>query len=85
MATKAARRFRPRWMPTLAAVLLVPLFIAAGQSQAEVRRVLIDARAAQSDAADILSSITADAGIQSIDRPETSPIVAAVKKLSGKE
>ena len=60
-------------------------FIAAGNSQAEVRRVLIDARAAQSDAADILSSITADAGIQSIDRPETSPIVAAVKKLSGKE
>lgn len=33
MATKAARRFRPRWMPTLAAVLLVPLFIAAGQWQ----------------------------------------------------
>ena len=60
-------------------------FIAAGNSQAEVRRVLIDARAAQSDAADILSSITADAGIQSIDRPEHSPIVAAVKKLTGKE
>ncbi len=33
MATKAARRFRPRWMPTLAAALLVPLFIAAGQWQ----------------------------------------------------
>ena len=60
-------------------------FIAAGQSQAEVRRVLIDARAAQSDAADIRSSITVDAGTQSMNRPETSPIVAAVKKLTGKE
>ena len=57
-------------------------FIAAGQSQAEVRRVLIDARAAQSDAADIRSTITVDAGTQSLDRPETSPIVAAVKKLT---
>ena len=60
-------------------------FIAAGKSQADVRRVLIDARAAQSDAADIRSTITVDAGTQSLDRPETSPIVAAVKKLSGKE
>ena len=60
-------------------------FIAAGHSQAEVRRVLIDARAAQSDAADIRSSITVDAGTQSMNRPETSPIVAAVKKLTGKE
>ena len=60
-------------------------FIAAGQSQAEVRRVLIDARAAQSDAADIRSSITVDAGTQSMNRPETSPIVAAVKKLTAKE
>lgn len=33
MASKAARRFRPRWLPTLAAALLVPLFIAAGQWQ----------------------------------------------------
>ncbi len=33
MAGKAARRFRPRWLPTLAAALLVPLFIAAGQWQ----------------------------------------------------
>ncbi len=57
-------------------------FIAAGKSQADVRRVLIDARAAQSDAADIRSTITADAGTQSLDRPETSPIVAAVKKLT---
>ena len=57
-------------------------FIAAGKSQADVRRVLIDARAAQSDAADIRSTITVDAGAQSLDRPETSPIVAAVKKLT---
>ncbi len=57
-------------------------FIAAGKSQADVRRVLIDARAAQSDAADIRSTITVDAGTQSLDRPEISPIVAAVKKLT---
>ena len=57
-------------------------FIAAGKSQADVRRALIDARAAQSDAVDIRSTITVDAGTQSLDRPETSPIVAAVKKLT---
>lgn len=57
-------------------------FIAAGKSQADVRRVLIDARAAQSDSADIRSTITVDAGTQSLDRPEASPIVAAVKKLT---
>jgi ClpP class serine protease len=57
-------------------------FIAAGKSEADVRRALIDARAAQSDAADIRSTITVDAGTQSLDRPETSPIVAAVKKLT---
>ena len=33
MATEPVRRFRPRWLPTLAAALLVPLFIAAGQWQ----------------------------------------------------
>lgn len=57
-------------------------FIAAGQSQADVRRVLIDARAARSDAESIRSTITVDAGTQSLDRPEASPIVAAVKKLT---
>jgi len=57
-------------------------FIAAGKSQADVRRALIDARAAQSESADIRSTITVDAGTQSLDRPETSPIVAAVKKLT---
>jgi hypothetical protein len=57
-------------------------FIAAGKTEADVRRVLIDARAAQSDAADIRSTITVDAGTQNLDRPEASPIVAAVKKLT---
>jgi len=57
-------------------------FIAAGQSQADVRRVLIDARAARSDAESIRSTITVDAGTQSLDHPEASPIVAAVKKLT---
>jgi len=57
-------------------------FIAAGKTEADVRRVLIDARAAQSEAADIRSTITVDAGTQNLDRPETSPIVAAVKKLT---
>jgi signal peptide peptidase SppA len=57
-------------------------FIAAGKSQADVRRVLIDARAAQSEAADIRSTITVNAGTQLPDRPEASPIVAAVKKLT---
>ncbi|WP_434517204.1 S49 family peptidase (plasmid) [Dechloromonas sp. ARDL1] len=57
-------------------------FIAAGKSQADVRRALIDARAAQSESADIRSTITVDAGTQAMDRPETSPIVAAVKKLT---
>ncbi len=57
-------------------------FIAAGKSQADVRRVLIEARAAQSEAADIRSTITVDAGTQTLDRPEASPIVVAVKKLS---
>lgn len=60
-------------------------FIAAGKSQADVRRVLIDARAAKSDAADIRSIITVDAGTRSLDCPEASPIVAAVKKLTTKE
>jgi ClpP class serine protease len=58
-------------------------FIAAGKSQADVRRVLIDARAAQSEATEIRSTITAEAGTTIPGQPETSPIVAAVKKLTG--
>lgn len=60
-------------------------FIAAGKTEAEVRRVLIEAKAARSDATPIQSAIPADAGTQEVSRPETSPIVSAVKKLISKE
>jgi signal peptide peptidase SppA len=58
-------------------------FIAAGKSQSEVRRVLIDARAAYAEATEIRSTITAEAGTAVPSHAETSPIVAAVKKLAG--
>jgi signal peptide peptidase SppA len=58
-------------------------FIAAGKSQSEVRRVLIDARAAHTEATEIRSTITAEAGTAVPSHAETSPIVAAVKKLAG--
>ena len=60
-------------------------FIAAGKSEAEVRRVLIEAKAARSDATPIQSTINADAGTHGVSRPEASPIVSAVKKLISKE
>ena len=60
-------------------------FIAAGKTEAEVRRVLIEAKASRSDAAPIQSTIHADAGTQELSRPEASPIVSAVKKLISKE
>lgn len=60
-------------------------FIAAGKTEAEVRRVLIEARATRSDATPIQSTIHADAGTQEVSRPEASPIVSAVKKLISKE
>lgn len=60
-------------------------FIAAGQSEAEVRRALIEARAARSDATPIHSAITPEAGTGDASRPEASPVVAAVKKLIHKE
>lgn len=60
-------------------------FIAAGKTEAEVRRVLIEAKAARSDATPIQSTIHADAGTQEASRPEASPIVSAVKKLISKE
>ena len=60
-------------------------FIAAGKTEAEVRRVLIEAKAARSDATPIQSTIHADAGTQEVSRPEASPIVRAVKKLISKE
>ncbi len=55
-------------------------FLAAGLSEAQVRRALLEARA---DQPEIASRITADAGTAL--RPETSPVVAAVKKLITKE
>lgn len=58
-------------------------FIAAGKSQSEVRRMLIDARAAHAEATEIRSTITAEAGTAVPSHAETSPIVAAVKKLAG--
>ena len=58
-------------------------FIAAGKSQSEVRRVLIDARAAHTEATEIRSTITAEAGTSVPSHAEASPIVAAVKKLTG--
>lgn len=60
-------------------------FIAAGKTEAEVRRVLIEAKASRSDATPIQSTIHADAGTQEVSRPEASPIVSAVKKLISKE
>jgi signal peptide peptidase SppA len=60
-------------------------FIAAGHTEAQVRQTLIEARAAQSDATAIRSAITVEAGTAVPDTPESSPIVAAVKKLITKE
>lgn len=60
-------------------------FIAAGKTEAEVRRGLIEAKASRSDVAPIQSTIHADAGTQELSRPEASPIVSAVKKLISKE
>lgn len=55
-------------------------FLAAGLSEAQVRRALLDDRANQPE---IASRITAEAGTS--QRPEDSPVVAAVKKLATKE
>lgn len=55
-------------------------FLTSGMTQAQVRRVLLEARAEQPE---IASRITAEAGTTL--RPQTSPVVAAVKKLMNKE
>ena len=55
-------------------------FLAGGLSEAQVRRALLEARA---DQPEIASRITTDAS--TTVRPETSPVVAAVKKLITKE
>lgn len=54
-------------------------FLASGMSETQVRQALLNARA---DQPDISSRITADAGTQSTSQPESSPVVAAAKKLS---
>lgn len=60
-------------------------FIAEGKSEAEVRRVLCEAKAIRSEATPIHSTITPEAGTDVSQRPESSPVVAAVKKLTTKE
>jgi signal peptide peptidase SppA len=60
-------------------------FIAAGKTEAEVRHALIEARAVRSEAAAIQSTITPEAGTETTVRPESSPIVGAIKKLIAKE
>ncbi len=60
-------------------------FIAQGKSEAEVRRVLCEAKAARSEATPIASTITPEAGTVVPGRPEASPVVAAVKKLIHQE
>lgn len=55
-------------------------FLAVGASEAQVRKTLLAARANQTE---IASRITPDAATAS--RTETSPVVAAVKKLTSKE
>jgi signal peptide peptidase SppA len=65
-------------------------FIAAGKTEMEVRRTLIEARAANSDALGIQSTLPASSGTGTgspspAASPQSSPIVAAVKKLNSKE
>ena len=65
-------------------------FIAAGKTEAEVRRSLIEARATASDALEIQSTLPAATGTGTgstspTASPQSSPIVAAVKKLNSKE
>lgn len=57
-------------------------FLTSGASEAQVRRALLEARA---DQPEITSCITADTGTGTTQRPEDSPVVAAVKKLTNKE
>lgn len=55
-------------------------YLAAGLSEAQVRHALIETRA---DQPEIASRITAEASTN--QRPENSPVIAAVKKLTAKE
>jgi signal peptide peptidase SppA len=65
-------------------------FITAGKTEMEVRRSLIEARASASDALGIQSTLPAATGTGTgspspAASPQSSPIVAAVKKLNSKE
>ena len=65
-------------------------FIAAGKNEMEVRRNLMEARAASSDAPGIVSTLPAATGTgtgstSTAASLQSSPIVAAVKKLNSKE
>ena len=65
-------------------------FIAAGKTEMEVRRSLIEARASASDALGIQSTLPAASGTGTgspspAASPQSSSIVAAVKKLNSKE
>ena len=64
---------------------LIRTMLAEGKSEAEVRRVLCEAKAIRSGATPIHSTITPEAGTDVSQRPESSPVVAAVKKLTTKE
>jgi ClpP class serine protease len=55
-------------------------FLASGMTQPQVRRALLEARAEQPE---IASRFTAEAGTTL--RPQSSPVVAAVKKLMNRE
>lgn len=59
------------------------MFIAGGHSEADVRRALLESRAARSDAQSIHSTLTLPAPASSAAEP--SPLIAAVKKLVAKE
>jgi hypothetical protein len=60
-------------------------FIAQGKTEADVRGLLCEAKAARSESTPIHSTITPEAGTEASERPEASPVVAAVKKLIHKE
>ena len=96
-ATQAATQHLQQSVQAIAEMCLIAgcpdraaQFIAAGKSEMEVRRNLIEARAASSDAVGIQSTLPAASGTGTgspspAASPQSSPIVAAVKKLNSKE
>jgi signal peptide peptidase SppA len=59
-------------------------FLAGGMTEAEVRRTLLSARAAN-DAPEIRSAIHPDAHVTQRSAPDHNPLIQAVKHLTGKE